>query len=156
MNRGKRRGRGCSARGRLADEPFHRGDYLLDRPFGAQHLGRTRLQRPGSAFQAASPGERQRRKAVRPFEQFVPILIRQIEVDHHASEFPARVVQDALRLGERPRMDAAQARSPSEQERQTLEDQGVVPDEQQPFDQRTTARIVWLREVAGPVWKEGR
>ncbi len=47
-------------------------------------------------------------------------------------------------------MNAAQARSPLEQERQTLKKQRVVLDEQQPFRQRTTARIVWLGKVAGP------
>ncbi len=45
-------------------------------------------------------------------------------------------------------MNAAQARSPLEQERQTLKKQRVVLDEQQPFRQRTTARIVWLGKVS--------
>ena len=133
----------------MVDEPFHRGHYLLDRPRSAQHLGRPRLQRSGPALQAATPDERRRRRPVRQPEQFVTAPLWQIEVDHHASQVLARLVQDADRLGERPRTNAAQARPPSEQERKPLKEQGVVLDNQQPVRQRTTARIVWLGKVAG-------
>jgi hypothetical protein len=100
----------------LANEPFHCSDYLLDRPFRVNHLVRPQSYCLGLAFQASSFDERQCRHPIQLLEQFGRVAIWQIKVDYNANGHLVGVFQDTLCLGERPCMNATQARMPFEQE----------------------------------------